>query len=63
MLRWPKRYQLLDGWGELCNAVQIARGKRSWRTRFLYDARSGRRVKDGALASAILSTRGRSGWW
>jgi hypothetical protein len=65
VLRWPKRYRLLDSWGELRNAWQIARGKRTWSTRHLYDVRSGVRQKVGVrpYRSLILSTRDRCGWW
>ena len=53
VLRWPKRYRLLDQWGELRNAWQIARGKRTWSTRYLYDVRRGERVKVGVLAIQV----------
>jgi hypothetical protein len=53
VLRWPKRYRLLDHWGELRNASTIARGKRSWSTRHLYDVRSGRRQKVSVLAIPV----------
>ena len=53
VLRWPKRYRLLDNWGELRKAWEIARGKRSWSTRQLYDVRSGTRQTIGVLAIAV----------
>lgn len=77
VLRWPKRYRLLDQWGELRNAWQIARGKRTWSTRYLYDVRRGERVKVGVLAIQVAhaeharplflvvarSKRGREPWY
>jgi len=50
VLRWPKRYRLLDQSGELRKAWQITRGKRSWSTRNLYDMRSAVRQKVGEAA-------------
>jgi hypothetical protein len=40
VLRWKKRQKLLDGWGELRNAWQIAQGKRSTDYRWLRDMRT-----------------------
>ncbi len=39
VLRWPKKYQLRDENGDLKPAWQIARGKRSWAKRKVWDAR------------------------
>lgn len=53
VLRWPKRYKLLDGWAEERKAWEIARGKRSWDYRWLYDHRSGTRQKVGVVAVSV----------
>lgn len=50
VLRWPKRYKLLDAWAEERKAWEIARGKRSWEYRWLQDRRSGTRQKVGVVA-------------
>ena len=77
VLRWPKRYRLLDNWGELRKAWQIARGKRTWSTRQLYDLHSRTRQTVGVLAIAVThpeharplwlvvarSKRGREPWY
>lgn len=39
VIRWPKAYQLIDARGVLQNAWKIARGKRAWQHRMVYDAR------------------------
>lgn len=77
VLRWPKRYTLLDGWGERRKAWEIARGKRSWDTRQLYDTRTQTRETVGVLALPVThpeharplwlvvarSKRGREPWY
>ena len=77
VLRWPKRYRRLDQWGELRKAWHIARGKRTWSTRSLYDVRSGVRQKVGVVAIPVThpehvrplwlvvarSKRGREPWY
>ena len=77
VLRWPKRYRLLDNWGETRKAWQIARGKRTWSTRQLYDLRSRTRQRVGVLAIPVAhpehtrplwlvvarSKRGREPWY
>lgn len=50
VLRWPKRYKLLDAWAEERKAWEIARGKRSWDYRWLQDRRSGTRQRVGVVA-------------
>jgi hypothetical protein len=39
VLRWPKNYTLIDENGEQKKAWEIARGKRSWERRKIWDAR------------------------
>jgi hypothetical protein len=77
VLRWPKRYRLLDGWGELRKAWQIVGGKRTCSTRYLYDVRTGTHQKIGVVAPAVThpeqarplwlvvarSKRGREPWY
>jgi hypothetical protein len=53
VLRWPKRYTLLDSWGERRKAWQIARGKRTWNTRELYDTHTQSRQRVGVLALPV----------
>jgi hypothetical protein len=77
VLRWPKRYRLLDNWGELRKTWEIARGKRTWSRRQLYDVRSRTRQTVGVLAISVAhseharplwlvvarSKRGREPWY
>lgn len=53
VLRWPKRYKLLDPWGERRKAWEIARGKRAWSTRQLYDPKRKERRTVGVLAVSV----------
>jgi hypothetical protein len=53
VMRWPKGYQLLNADGQLLKAWQIARGKRSWQQRYLYDARRHVQRKIGFLALEV----------
>lgn len=53
VLRWPKRYKLLDPWAEERKAWEIARGKRSWDYRWLQDRRSGALQKVGVVALSV----------
>jgi hypothetical protein len=77
VLRWPKRYQLLDSCGERRKAWEIARGKRSWDTRQLYDTHTQTRQNVSVLALPVChpeharplwlvvarSKRGREPWY
>jgi hypothetical protein len=77
VMRWPNRYRLLDNWGELRKAWEIARGKRTWSRRQLYDLRSHTRQTVGVLAISVAhpeharplwlvvarSKRGRQPWY
>ena len=53
VLRWKKRNQLLDSWGEARKAWEITRGKRSWEYRYLRDSHTGERHKVGVLAVCV----------
>lgn len=53
VLRWPKRYQLLDNWGEVRKTWQIARGKRSQDYRMVRDPRSGEQRKVGIVSIPV----------
>lgn len=53
VVRWPKRYTLLDLWGERRKAWEIARGKRAWATRQLYDPKRKEWRKAGVLAISV----------
>jgi hypothetical protein len=53
VLRWKKRQKLLDGWGEVRKAWQIAQGKRSWEYRALRDPRTGQARKVGIVALPV----------
>jgi hypothetical protein len=52
ILRWPKRYMLVDGQGKR-NAWKIARGKRAWQRRQIWDARSKCWRQTGVLAIPV----------
>ncbi|RRR75367.1 MAG: hypothetical protein EI684_04950 [Candidatus Viridilinea halotolerans] len=53
VLRWPKRYMLLDPWGERRKTWEIARGKRAWSTRQLYDPKRKAHQTVGVLAISV----------
>lgn len=50
IMRWPKRYRLLDPEGQERKAWEMTRGKRSWEHRLLWDARRRCRRKVGIIA-------------
>lgn len=53
VLRWPKKYGLLDELGQERPAWQCTRGKRSWEHRLLWDARRRCYRKTGILAVPV----------
>jgi hypothetical protein len=53
VLRWPGRYKLLTAAGEERKAWQIARGKRSWAHRPLWDARRHCERRTGVVAFPV----------
>jgi hypothetical protein len=54
IMRWPKRYQLLDIQGQERKAWEIVRGKRSWDHRLLWDARRRCQRKVGVFATPVF---------
>lgn len=54
ILRWPSRYTLADVAGRKSRAWELARGKRAWDTRMLWDARRHREVRTSILAVPVL---------
>lgn len=54
VLRWPGRYKLLTAAGEERKAWQIARGKRSWEYRLLWDARRQCERRTGVVAFPVV---------
>jgi hypothetical protein len=53
VLRWPARYKLTDATGQERKAWEIARGKRSWGHRLLWDARRHCQRRTGVLALPV----------
>jgi hypothetical protein len=53
VLRWKKRNELLDAWGEARKAWQITRDKRSWEYRHLRDTHTGERHKVGVVVVCV----------
>ena len=53
VLRWPGRYKLCDATGEERKAWQIARGKRSWEHRLVWDARRHCERRTGVVAFPV----------
>jgi hypothetical protein len=53
VMRWPRAYKLLNSNGQLLKAWQIARGKRSWQQRYVWDARRHCQRKVGFLALEV----------
>ena len=54
IMRWPKRYHLLDELGQERKAWEITRGKRSWEHRMLWDARHRCQRKVGIFACPVF---------
>jgi hypothetical protein len=54
IMRWPKRYQLLDAKGQERKAWEIVRGKRSWDHRLLWDARRRCQRKVGVFVTPVF---------
>jgi len=53
LIRWPKRYQLLDGMGQERPAWQMFRGQRPWDERIAWDTRQRRFRRIGVLAALV----------
>ena len=53
LIRWPKRYQLLDADAQQRPAWQMFRGQRSWDERIAWDARGRRFRRIGVLAALV----------
>jgi hypothetical protein len=53
VVRWPGRYKLCDATGEERKAWQIARGKRSWEHRLVWDARRHCERRTGVVAFPV----------
>jgi hypothetical protein len=54
ILRWPKHYHLLDEHEQLRQPGEIAKGKRSWEHRLLWDARRQCERTTGVIAFPVL---------
>jgi hypothetical protein len=54
VLRWPHKYRLIDEQGNEKRAWEIARGKRSWEQRLIWDARRHCQRKIGILAFTVF---------
>ena len=57
IIRWPKRYKLLNAKGERVNAWKITRGKRSQNFRDLWDARRQRLQRTGIVFAQVRHPR------
>jgi hypothetical protein len=53
VLRWKKDYHLVDAQGQRCAAWKIARGKRGWQERWVWDCRRHQWVMGSILACAV----------
>jgi hypothetical protein len=53
VMRWPRAYKLLNTNGQSLKAWQLARGKRSWQQRYIWDARRHCQRKVGFLALEV----------
>lgn len=54
ILRWPKNYKLLDEYGQLRKPGEMAKGKRSWDHRLLWDARQQCERDTGVIAFPVF---------
>ena len=62
VLRWPKRYHLIEPTGEELRAWEIARGKRAWERRSIPTG-NGERVRGVRPTPALPRDERRSGWF
>lgn len=53
VMRWPRAYKLLNTKGQFLKAWLLARGKRSWQQRYIWDARRQVHRKVGFLALEV----------
>jgi len=53
VLRWKKDYQLMDAQGNRRAAWKIARGKRGWQERTVWDCRRHQWVQASILAKSV----------
>jgi len=63
IMRWPKRYQLLDTKDQERKAWEIVRGKRSWDHRLLWDARRRCQRKVGVFAIPVFDKEHHRSLW
>lgn len=63
VLRWPKGYKLVDGHGQLRKAWEIARGRRSWDHRLLWDTHRRCQRKTGVVALPVQDPVNKQGLW
>lgn len=63
VLRWPGRYKLLTAAGEERKAWQIARGKRSWQYRLVWDARRHCERRTGVVAFPVAHPASAAPLW
>ncbi|MDQ2788029.1 MAG: hypothetical protein M3Y58_23870 [Chloroflexota bacterium] len=63
VLRWPGRYKLCDAAGEERKAWQIARGKRSWEHRLIWDAQRHCERRTGVVAFPVTHAASAQPLW
>jgi hypothetical protein len=63
ILRWPKNYCLLDEQGQFRKPGEIAKGKRSWAHRLVWDARLRCERKTGIIAFPVFDPTHRQPLW
>jgi hypothetical protein len=63
VVRWPGRYKLIDATGEERKVWQIARGKRSWEHRLLWDARRRCERRTGVVAFPVTHPASDQSLW
>ena len=63
VMRWPKKYHLLDEHGNARKPGEISKGKRSWEHRMLWDARRRCQRKVGIIAFPVFDPTHRQPLW
>jgi hypothetical protein len=63
VMRWPKNYYLLDEQRQLRKPGEIAKGKRSWDHRLLWDARRHCECKTGIIAFPVFDPSHHQSLW
>jgi len=63
IMRWPKKFKLLDQYGQPRKPGDISKGKRSWEHRLLWDTRKRCKRKVGVIAFSVFDCEQHQPLW